>query len=228
MAAQTSGDKHRTVAMILTDIKSSDNRWFNDIPTLVDSGGCESVINANFAYTNGFTVQEDNSPNSNVHATSACGGAVYFNKFVEIEVKMGQMYTKERFYLMDNLPRVLLLGFPFFQETETTLNARAGTFYIADFKETIPLCKIQKDSDTELVFATFGFLQPSSEATQIIHPVQLLVPQMSVLANPYGSYIEEELHYSKNFETIKNIFATTTSRQRSTPMDDEYYSIKFY
>ena len=82
MATQTSGDKHRTVAMILTDIKSSDNRWFNDIPTLVDSGGCESVINANFAYTNGFTVQEDNSPNSNVHATSACGGAVYFNKFV--------------------------------------------------------------------------------------------------------------------------------------------------
>ena len=44
---------------------------------------------------------------------------------------------------------------------------------------------------------------------------------MSVLANPYGSYIEEELHYSKNFETIKNIFAPTTSRQRSTPMDDQ-------
>ena len=40
---------------------------------------------------------------------------------------------------MDNLPRVLLLGYPFFEKTGAVLDARGGTFTITDFKETLPL-----------------------------------------------------------------------------------------
>ena len=77
VATHTTNSSQRTVAIILTDIKSSDT-WFNDIVTLVDSGGCESCINTSFAYANNFTVFEDKSAQKQSPAISACGGQIFF------------------------------------------------------------------------------------------------------------------------------------------------------
>ena len=57
---------------------------------------------------------------------------------------------------MDNLPRTLLLGYPFFLQTGAILDPRAGTFFIADLKETIPLLRMKADRSSEMIFATFG------------------------------------------------------------------------
>ena len=70
----------------LTDIKSTDNQWFNETPTLVDSGGCEPGINASFAYSHGFKIMEVTSGLKLSPTISACGGQVFFNKDIEAEV----------------------------------------------------------------------------------------------------------------------------------------------
>ena len=75
---------------------------------------------------------------------------------------------------MDNLPRVLLLGFPFFEKTGAILDAREGTLNISDLKQTIPLLRMEKEHKTELVFATIGFAQPLS--TLPIYPVHAQLP----------------------------------------------------
>ena len=95
--------------------------------------------------------------------------------YVEVEIKLGtcfKTYSIEKFYLMNNLPSLrALLGYPFFIRTSTgaILDARGGTFFIADFKETIPLLRMKAEHPFEMIFATFGLssmpicfpLQPS-------------------------------------------------------------------
>ena len=225
-ATQASKDKHRTVAMILTDIKNDTNQWFNDIPTLIDSGGCENAINANFAHTNGFTIHEDVSHQSNIQAISACGGAIYFNKFVEIEIKFGQSYATERFYLMDNLPRVLLLGFPFFEKTGAILDARAGTLNITDLKQTIPLLRMEKERKTELVFATIGFAQPLSTLPIYNIPTQLPIPQLQKMSTPQYAYIQNNFTNTPSQNLLQNVFGATAPRQRSLPVDEEIFKLQ--
>ena len=136
----------------LTDIKSTDNQWFNDTPTLVDSGGCESGINTSFAYSH----MEDMSNLTLSPAISACRGQVFFNKYIEAEVKLGSTDTMKKFYLMENLMVMHLMGFPFLEQTGAVLDARGRIFEIRDYKETIPLRKLEWDKNSKLVFTTFG------------------------------------------------------------------------
>ena len=57
--------------------------WFSDVLTLVDSGGCESCINVSFAYSNNFAIFDDKLIQKQSPAISACGGQIYFNKYVK-------------------------------------------------------------------------------------------------------------------------------------------------
>ena len=109
------------------------------------------------------------------------------------------MYTKQRFYLMDNLPRVLLLGFPFFQETGAILDARAGTFYIADFKETIPLCKIKKT----LILNWYSLLLVSYNLAQKLPKlyIQFNYSFLKCLSSPTPMGLTEK----KSFIFLKNL-----------------------
>ena len=64
--------------------------------TLVDSGGCESCINTSFAYANNFTIFDDESAHKQSPAISACRRQIYFNKYVEVEIKLGSTYIQQK------------------------------------------------------------------------------------------------------------------------------------
>ena len=225
VATHTTNSSQRTVAIILTDIKSSDT-WFNDIVTLVDSGGCESCINTSFAYANNFTVFEDKSAQKQSPAISACGGQIFFNKYVEVEIKLGSTYTTEKFYLMDNLPRTLLLGYPFCERTGAILDPRAGTLFISDLKETIPLLRMKAEQSSELVFTTFGL---SSTPLNFI-PQSLLTNHVPFIksSNHFASYVQAEISSPthETNEVIMNVFGATTPRQRSSSIDNDIFKLQ--
>ena len=88
-----------------------------------------------FAYTYCFNTHKEVSQQSNIQAVSACGGDIYFNKIVQIEIKFGHSYATEKFYLMDNLLRVILLRFPLLS---AILEAGGGTLNITDLKKIFP------------------------------------------------------------------------------------------
>jgi hypothetical protein len=163
LTIQPKTESSRTVAMILTDVKSDEGHWFNDVPTLIDSCGCENGINTDFAMSNGFVIHKETIEHQ-LTAVTACGGRISFDKFVDIEIRLGSTYTTIKFYLMKDLPRTLLIGFPFFENSGAILDARAGTFFIADLKQTIPLLQMQKQTPTEMVIASFG-IQHCAETT---------------------------------------------------------------
>ena len=90
-------------------------------------------------HTQTISLTDDDSAQKQSPAISACEGEIYFNKYVEVEINLGSTYTTEKFNLMDNLLRTLLLGYPFCERTGAILEPRAGTLFISDLKETIPL-----------------------------------------------------------------------------------------
>ena len=58
VSLHATGNSNACSSNILNSYQSID-QWLNDIPTLVDLGGCESGINARFAYTNNFQIFKD-------------------------------------------------------------------------------------------------------------------------------------------------------------------------
>jgi len=214
----------RTAAMISVDILNPDGDWFNHVTTLVDSCGCENGINSNFAELNGFQIQEEQKQGPT--AVSACGGLISFDRYVVVQLKMGEAYVWEKFFLMDNLPRNLLLGFPWFQKTGAILDARAGELKITDLKQTVPLLRLKKEAREETVFATFG-LQTSLTSAFQQHTTELPNLDLSIRrTGPYGRYLQEEVYNSPRRERIARVFAATMPRKRNAPMNEEVFQLQ--
>ena len=135
-----------------------------------------------------------------------------------MEIKLGSTYTTENFYLMDNLPITLLLGYPFCEQTGAILDPRAGTLFISDLKETIPLIRMKAEQPyaSELVFTTFGLsstpLNFITQSSQTNH-----IPFIKS-SNHFASYIQAEISSPthETNEVIMNVFGATTPRQRSS------------
>ena len=87
---------------------------------------------------------------------SACGGVISFSEYVLVQIKIQEKYIWEKFYLMENLPRNLLLGFPWFQKNGAILDARKGTLTVTDLNQVVPLIRLKKQQKEETVFAAFG------------------------------------------------------------------------
>ena len=124
---------------------------------------------------------------------------------------MGEVYIWEKFYLMDTLPRNLLLSFPWFQKTGAILDARAGHLQITEYKQTIPLIRLKKEAREETVFAAFGLQNQISTAFQYNAqtPSQLLTAVRKTGA--YKRYVQEEISNSVHAKQIKNVFAAKYS-----------------
>ena len=209
----------RTVAMINMDIKTDDGNWYNDIPTLIDSCGCENGINSEFAHLHGFQILQDESPQAQVTAVSATGGIIQFNQYIEAEVQLGTTYTKIRFYLMEDLPRNLLLGFPWFEATGAILDAKQGKLTIQQFGETIPLFRMQNSNLHNAIFS------PILPVGQLTHPIPLLhFSSQHMLIPPQHS--ANQPPGSPNGELLENVFALTQPRQRSSQFDNKISEIQ--
>ena len=90
---------------------------------------------------------------------------------------------------MDNLLRVLLLGFPLLS---ALLEAGVGTLNIADLKKKFS-CSEWKKCTAKLVIITIGFAQPlSTLLTSLVH-AQLPVPQLQNTSTPQHAHIQNHL-----------------------------------
>ena len=173
----------RTVAMISVDLKNHEGDWYNNMTTLVDSCGCENGINSNFAQMHGFQIQKDT--NIGPTAVSACGGVISFTEYVVVQLKIKEIYIWEKFYLMDNLPRNLLLGFPWFQKNGVILDAKKGVLSVTDLHQDVPLIRLQKQNEEETVFATFGLQTTNFMSFQTPPMIPL---QLQAAARTTGQY----------------------------------------
>jgi len=96
------------------------NRWFNGIDLLTDSDGCENLIDHDFAkYDLRIPVQEDTSPLASIES-QGIGGTAKFREFIETKVNFKGKQKLLRFYLLKNLPRRLLIGWPTLRSSGTS------------------------------------------------------------------------------------------------------------
>ena len=213
----SSKDYPRTVAMISIDVKSHEGDWYNNMTTLVDSCGCENGINSSFARLHGFQIQTEKEDGPS--AVSACGEIIAFKEFVVVQLKIKDIYIWEKFYLMENLPRNLLLGFPWFQKNGAILDARKGYLKITDLDQLVPLIRLKKQQPEETVFATFGLQCSNLLSFQPTVPVPLQFEKAIFKADPYGQILKAETDLSENAKEIQNVFAATLPRKRTNSID---------
>jgi hypothetical protein len=125
---------------------------------------------------------------------------------------------------MEELPRTLLLGYPFCEKTGAILDPRAGTLFIEDFKETIPLLRVKPDRSSEMVFTTFGISAFSNPITSKV-PLVDHVPFIKS-SNRYAPYVAEDSQISESSTVIMNIFGATAPRQREMPVEQDILDLQ--
>ena len=209
----------RTVAMISVDLKNHEGDWYNNMTTLVDSCGCENGINSNFAQMHGFQIQKDT--NIGPTAVSACGGVISFTEYVVVQLTIKDIYIWEKFYLMDNLPRNLLLGFPWFQKNGVILDAKKGVLSVTDLHQDVPLIRLQKQNEEETVFATFGLQTTNFMSFQTPPMIPLQLQAAARTTGQYHRTLQAQLDDTILGNQIQNVFAATLPRKRINPIDPE-------
>ena len=214
----------RTVAMISVDLKNHEGDWYNNMTTLIDSCGCENGINSNFAQMHGFQIQTDTDKGPS--AISACGGVIDFKEYVVVQIKIKDAYIWEKFYLMENLPRNLLLGFPWFKKNEAILDAGKGYLNVTHLNQIVPLIRLKKLQPEETVFATFGL--QNSNLLLFQHPTSISnqLEKAFNLANPYKEILHTQTDISANATKIQNVFAATLPRRRINPIENDIIKLQ--
>jgi hypothetical protein len=214
----------RTVAMISVDLKNHEGDWYNNMTTLIDSCGCENGINSNFAQMHGFQIQTDTDKGPS--AISACGGVIDFKEYVVVQIKIKDAYIWEKFYLMENLPRNLLLGSPRFQRHGAILDAGKGYLKITHLNQIVPLIRLKKLQPEETVFATFGLQNSDLLLFQPPTSISNQLEKAFNLANPYKEILHTQTDISANATKIQNVFAATLPRRRINPIENDIIKLQ--
>ena len=205
--------------MISVDLKNHEGDWFNNMSTLIDSCGCENGINTHFAQMHGFKIQKDT--NGGPTAVSACGGTILFTEYVVVQLKIKDIYIWEKIYLMENLPRNLLLGFPWFQKNGAILDARKGFLTVTDLKQVVPLIRLKKLHNETAVFATFGLQTTSMASFQTSTAIPEQIQAAARTTGKYQKVLKTQIEDSAQAKKIRNIFAATLPRKRVNPIDSK-------
>ena len=112
--ATVSDSSNRSIAVTSDVSFRGAHGWFNNEQTILDLGGCENLVNTNFVHQYlWLQIQTDTSAAAQHIQQSVNGDKFQFTKYVDIQCNFQGHREKVRFYLMDNLPRSFLLGYPF-------------------------------------------------------------------------------------------------------------------
>ena len=87
------------------------HRWANGVVSIIDTGGCESLISARFVARLGLKVYIDQHSGQN-EATSVTGGSVSFVQYVNLRCDFNGVKKMIWFYVTKSLPQDLLFGNP--------------------------------------------------------------------------------------------------------------------
>ena len=130
--------EERFVSIALANIKGGKG-WFNNQEILMDTCGCQSAIDENFAREQlGLEIFRDESRSAD-DVAQGVGGTVRFEYYVETLLNICGHNVPFRLYLVKNLPRPILLSNAALQRLGAVFDTRAGTITFADWDEKLDL-----------------------------------------------------------------------------------------
>jgi hypothetical protein len=99
----------------------------NSHETLVDSCGCENLMDARWAKHNlKLPVKVDQTDRARVASTGLAGAKAFFTEYMEVDVLYKGTPMSTRFYLSTDLPRPVLLGKPWLETHSALIDLGTG------------------------------------------------------------------------------------------------------
>ena len=130
--------------------------WSEPLQTIVDSGGCENAINSRFArraQMEIFRITAEEMVASSARMVN--GSELSFEQYVLLPCKFDTFEEVVRFFLVDDLPRTLLLGCPFHYKYDAVARIRTGELRINELGVTLPLQRSNNTNEQFTTIATF-------------------------------------------------------------------------
>ena len=179
--------------------------WFNDEQTILDLGGCENLVNTSFAHQNlQLQIQTDTSAAAQHIQQSVNGDKFQFTKYVDIQCNFQGHREKVRFYLMDNLPRSFLLGYPFLLDKGAVFKLKASTVILSDVKLTPTLTILPANNLSSSVFVYPGVNSMFLNFQQQQQPFISTLPDFELLFQEFSSIFLESSNDMTKFTSSDN------------------------
>ena len=132
MNGKSTKKKKRFIALTKFRIKVNET-WTEPVICIADSGGCENGLNAAYARRSGLDIfRLDPSEYTEAQVTMVNGINIEFLEYVDIPCDFAGEVIEVRYFLVEKLPRTLLLGCPFHDEYDAVSRIRTGEFKIHD------------------------------------------------------------------------------------------------
>ena len=152
------GNGDRFISLTALDIKVHD-KWVQKVIAILDTGGCENNINAQFARRLKLKISRiHKSQLANAQASAVNGATLAFVEYVELPVSFKGKVLPVRFYLVENCPRPLLLGNPWLAEVDGVVRSAKGTFTIHSLGVTMGLISSNRADSASMTMATFDMV----------------------------------------------------------------------
>ena len=138
----------RREVALTTDISFlGKHQWFNREITFLILGGCENVVNSQFAKTKlHLPIIQDDSLTSRQLQQSVNGHTFAFTELVEVLCNFKGYKEKIKFFLIDNLPHPFLLGYPFFKKRGAVFDLTKPTVTLSAV-QSLPTIRLLGTSD---------------------------------------------------------------------------------
>ena len=151
-----SGSSERREVALTRDISFKvKHNWFNNLLTFLDLGGCENVVNSNFAqHKFHLSILEDDSAASKEVQQAVNGQAFTFTDFVEVLCNFNGQKEKVKFFLVDNLPHPFLFRYPFFKKRGAIFDLTQPTVVLSliPSKPSFNLLSTQSEGTNSAIF----------------------------------------------------------------------------
>ena len=166
-------------------------RWINDVLSILDTGGCENLIDLRFASKLGLTIHVDRSESAAQGATSVSGSSISFTQYVLLNCNFNGARKVIRFYVRRNLPQDLLIGQPALQyDLGAILNLVDGFVSFKFLGVEVPLISSDRRRDHYNTFATFDVAHPAPTPGMADYSLDFMP---SNIMQPYSSDIHDFL-----------------------------------
>jgi hypothetical protein len=129
--------------------------WLQNITTITDLGGCDNLIDQEFV-KHELSLRPRQLTQSEIRTFTGINNSFFANKVVDVECDFNGHKKTLTFYLVPNLPRKVLIGFPFFNALGAIFDLRKKSIDIPDLSTSIRLIATNpSDNDFSSTFCYF-------------------------------------------------------------------------
>ena len=185
-------ENKREVALTTSISFKGKQRWYNGLITFLDLGGCENVVNSQFARNElQLPIHMDDSKAAQQIQQAVNGNTFSFTEFVEVNCNFDGHKEKVKFFLIDNLLHSFLFGYPFFRQRGAifNLNEPAVTLTSIASNPTIQLLSTSGNGTEMITFFTgcnslFFTLAPDYTEEEAQAKLQDLLQEFNSIFDP--------------------------------------------